>query len=43
MNFKSQVAIDILIRNLFERRADIGFLATDDDIRLFLENFVSNI
>ncbi|WP_258315711.1 cache domain-containing protein [Aliarcobacter cryaerophilus] len=41
MNFKSQVAIDILIRNLFERRADIGFLATDDDIRLFLENFVS--
>ncbi|RBQ28451.1 chemotaxis protein CheW [Aliarcobacter vitoriensis] len=41
MNFKSQVSIDILIRNLFERRADIGFLATDDDIRLFLENFVS--
>ena len=33
---KSQVAIDILIRNLFERTADVGFLATDDDIRLFL-------
>jgi hypothetical protein len=33
---KSQVAIDILIRNLFERTADVGFLATDDDIRTFL-------
>ncbi|PUE66772.1 chemotaxis protein CheW [Arcobacter lacus] len=41
MRFKSQVAIDVLIRNLFERTADIGFLATDDDIRTFLENFVS--
>ena len=36
MNFKAQVAIDIMIRNLFERTADIGFLATDDDIRAFL-------
>lgn len=35
---KSQVAIDILIRNLFERTADVGFLATDDDIRAFLLN-----
>lgn len=26
---KAQVAIDILIRNLFERTADVGFLATD--------------
>jgi hypothetical protein len=34
----SQVAIDILIRNLFERTADVGFLATDDDIRAFLRN-----
>ena len=33
MKFKAQVAIDILIRNLFERTADIGFLATDDDNR----------
>ena len=41
MRFKSQVTIDVLIRNLFERAADIRFLATDDDIRLFLENFVS--
>lgn len=33
---RAQVAIDILIRNLFERTADVGFLATDDDIREFL-------
>ncbi|MFI3118390.1 MAG: chemotaxis protein CheW [Methylococcaceae bacterium] len=32
MTSKAQVAIDILVRNLFERTADIGFLATDDDI-----------
>ena len=36
-NNKSQVAIDILIRNLFERTADVGFLATDEDIRAFLQ------
>ncbi len=36
INSKSQVAVDIVIRNLFERTADIGFLATDDDIRKFL-------
>ncbi|MCQ8102881.1 cache domain-containing protein [Methylomonas sp. SURF-2] len=33
---KAQVAIDLLIRNLFERTADVGFLATDNDIREFL-------
>lgn len=33
---KAQVAVDIVIRNLFERTADIGFLATDDDIREYL-------
>lgn len=32
---KAQVTIDILVRNLFERTADIGFLATDDDLRQF--------
>ncbi len=32
----AQVAIDILKRNLFERTADVGFLATDDDIVRFL-------
>ncbi len=36
MGAKAQVAVDIVIRNLFERTADIGFLATDDDIRKFL-------
>ena len=35
---KAQVAIDILIRNLYERTADVGFLATDNDII----NFVSS-
>ena len=37
MSFKAQISIDILIRNLFERTADIGFLATDDDIRKFIQ------
>ena len=32
----SQIAIDVLIRNLFERTADVGFLATDCQIRRFL-------
>lgn len=34
---KAQVVIDILIRNLFERTADVGFLATDADIRRYLQ------
>ena len=38
MKSKAQVSVDIVIRNLFERTADIGFLSTDDDIRLFLKN-----
>ncbi len=33
---KAQVAVDVLIRNLYERTADVGFLATDDDIRTFV-------
>ncbi|TXR51341.1 cache domain-containing protein [Reinekea thalattae] len=33
---RAQVAVDLLIRNLFERTADVGFLATDSDIRNFL-------
>lgn len=33
---KAQVAVDILIRNLFERTADVGFLATDADIVSFV-------
>lgn len=39
MNSKAQVAVDIVIRNLFERTADIGFLATDSEIRNFLTNY----
>lgn len=35
---KTQIGIDILVRNLFERTADIGFLSADDDIREFLTN-----
>jgi hypothetical protein len=34
---RAQVIVDILIRNLFERTADVGFLATDDDIIQFLK------
>ena len=36
MTSKAQVAVDTVIRNLFERTADIGFLATDEDIRELL-------
>lgn len=38
MILKSQATIDILIRNLFERTADVGFLATDDDIIEYLSD-----
>ena len=33
MDSKAQVAVDIVIRNLFERTADIGFLSTDSFIK----------
>ncbi|MET0519939.1 MAG: chemotaxis protein CheW [Burkholderiaceae bacterium] len=33
MRGKAQVAIDILVRNLFERTADVGFLASDEPLR----------
>lgn len=33
---RAQNAIDILVRNLFERTADIGFIAADDDVREYL-------
>ncbi len=36
---RSQVVVDIVIRNLFERTADIGFLATDDSIREFYQKY----
>jgi chemotaxis signal transduction protein len=35
IRFRAQVAIDILVRNLFERTADIGFLAMDSDLAAF--------
>jgi chemotaxis signal transduction protein len=35
-NSKAQVSINTLVRNLFERTANIGFLASDQDIRDFL-------
>ncbi len=38
MTAKAQVAIDILVRNLYERTADIGFLATDEDVRRFIRD-----
>ncbi|QOG11253.1 chemotaxis protein CheW [Arcobacter sp. FWKO B] len=34
----AQVTVDIVIRNLFERTADIGFLSTDGEIISFLKN-----
>lgn len=34
---RSQVAIDILVRNLFERTADVGFLASDAPLRALLQ------
>ena len=36
MQFKAQVIIDIVVRNLFERTVDVGFLAMDDAIRDFI-------
>ena len=39
---RAQVAIDVLVRNLFERTADIGFLAADDDIRNYASAAVSS-
>jgi chemotaxis signal transduction protein len=38
MGSKAQVSINILVRNLFERTADIGFLSSDEDVRAFLRS-----
>jgi chemotaxis signal transduction protein len=38
MRNQGQVSIDILVRNLFERTADIGFLATDTVLREFVRS-----
>lgn len=36
---KAQIAIDVLVRNLFERTADIGFLCADQDVQQFLLSY----
>lgn len=36
---KAQNAIDILVRNLFERTADIGFLSIDNELATYAEQF----
>lgn len=41
LHSKGQISIDILIRNLFERTADVGFLATDSEIISFLSGNLS--
>lgn len=38
---RAQIAIDILVRNLFERTADIGFLSADEEIAQFVREFGS--
>jgi chemotaxis signal transduction protein len=40
---KSQMAIDVLVRNLFERTADIGFLCQDDAIIAYLKDEKSGV
>jgi chemotaxis signal transduction protein len=38
---RAQVVIDILVRNLFERTADVGFLAADDALRSYASQALS--
>ena len=44
LSFKAKTAIDILVRNLFERTADVGFFSTDTLIIEFLttDNIAQN-
>jgi len=39
---KAQYVIDILVRNLFERTADVGFLATDKELCSFVAGLHQN-
>ena len=39
---KSQYVIDIVVRNLFERTADVGFLATDRELCNFVAGVTDN-
>ena len=41
MRAKAQAAIDIMVRNLFERTADIGFLSCDETIVSFMQSCVN--
>ena len=40
LSSKAFEIINLLIRNLFERTADIGFFATDDDVRDYLAQYM---
>ncbi|MBL6751833.1 MAG: cache domain-containing protein [Nevskia sp.] len=33
---RAQIVVDIIVRNLYERTADVGFLATDTEIRRYI-------
>lgn len=39
---KAQYVIDIVVRNLFERTADVGFLATDNELCAFVAGLHEN-
>ncbi len=39
---KAQYVIDIVVRNLFERTADVGFLATDNELCAFVAGLQEN-
>jgi len=40
---KAQYVIDIVVRNLFERTADVGFLATDRELCNFVSGITDNV
>jgi chemotaxis signal transduction protein len=40
---KAQYVIDIVVRNLFERTADVGFLATDRELCNFVAGMTDNV
>ena len=39
---KAQYVIDIVVRNLYERTADVGFLATDNELCAFVAGLTDN-
>jgi chemotaxis signal transduction protein len=43
MRARARAVVDVVVRNLYERTADVGFLATDDDIRAFLGSERGNL